>query len=122
MMKNLMYASASVTALALAVFLVVGALQFRKVSDEVAAYVAEAIEQQQNVREEAEAASAILGNAITFFLAKGLEQEGLLSPSDSEEICAEALAAIGEKSETYGKLLTAIDEKMERNSRARISR
>lgn len=116
-MKSIMYGCLSILALALAGFLLITALEVKQMSQEMVTYIAEANDQQQNLREEAEVASSLVGNMITFSIAKFLEEEGLLSPTDSNEITTRAISEISENSETYGKLIKAVNDRLIEESR-----
>jgi len=115
-MKNIMYACFSILAICLAVFLITVTIETRKISAEMVEYVADAHEQQKQMREGAERASAILGNAITYGLTMSLRQEGLISPSEANRITSQAIEAISDESNVYGILIKAVNDKVMKES------
>lgn len=116
-MKNIMYACISLLSLALAAFLIVATFEAKKISTEMTNYIVDAHEQQKELREEAEAASTILGNIITYGITVSLQEEGLISPTDANRITTNAMDAISSESEIYGTLIKAVNDKIIEESR-----
>jgi len=108
-MKNLMYACLSILFLSLAGFLAVTSLQLKRIGDETYLYISETREQQRDLRAEAETASALMGDILTFSLATVLKHEGMLFPTDTQEITTASIQSISSRSETYGKMVRAIN-------------
>lgn len=118
-MRHILYLCLSVLSLSVAVFLFVLTTELQKVSSEVLTYISEVNEQQQQLKMEAEVASAVVGGIVTYGFTSYLEQEGLISPTEASMIKNDAITMVSESSETYGQILQAVNDRMIEGSKSR---